>query len=77
MKNNVFKTGKHIKLSISLKNLKTASYTYLVMYLRVTLISDFLEFPKSLGFLIEFWKIMFEKLVSDSKRHTVGRFKIY
>ena len=32
---------------------------------RVTLISKFWEFQKSVGFLLEFWKMIFGKLVSD------------
>ena len=62
----------------SLENSTTGiAITYLLTYPRVTLISNFLEFPKSLGFLLEFWKIIFGKLVSDSNRQTAGRFKIY
>ena len=34
-------------------------------YLRVTLIFKFWEFQKSVGFLLEFWKMIFGKLVSD------------
>ena len=35
------------------------------MYLRVTLIFKFWEFQKSVGFLLEFWKMILGKLVSD------------